>query len=184
MSEEVKEPRKRGGNNGKSPVIGDNALKVAPGDLTAFIQSMVDLKRLPPIKTDEELEERLNLYFDWCIQNDMKPGVEGMALACGVDRRTLWDWETANSWKYSRRAEIVKRAKQIIACGIEQLIMQNKINVIGGIFMMKNHFGYTDKSEVELSSSNNALSPGLTREQIIEKIKTDVVVDIDEDEEL
>lgn len=181
MSEEVKEPRKRGGNNGKSPVIGNNALKVATGDLTTFIQNMVDLKRLPAIKTDEELEQRINLYFDWCIQNDIRPGVEGMALACGVDRRTLWDWETANSWKNSRRAEIVKRAKQIISCSLEQLIMQNKINVVGGIFMMKNHFGYTDKSEVEYSLSNNPLAPSMTMEQIAEKVRTDVVVDLDED---
>ena len=45
---------------------------------------------------------------------------------------------------------------------------------------MKNHYGYKDQQDITITP-NNQLQPNLTREQIIEKVKADVVIDADED---
>ena len=172
MSEEIK---KRGRN---SPTVGDNGLEVESGDIASFIASATQLRRLPPIQTDEELVERCDLYFDWCSKNDMRPGIEGLAFACGVDRRTLWDWEIKKSWTGSQRSEIVKYAKQQIAMFTEQMALKGRLNPVTAIFLMKNHFGYTDKTEISVNPTT-PLGEQLTPEEIAKRIPRDIPYDVD-----
>lgn len=179
MSEEKKEIKKRGGNQG-SPTVGNNGLIVQEGDIARYISSMMVLRKLPMPVSDEEIEKRIDLYFQFCLENDLRPGIEGLSLALGISRKTLWDWQQGNTWRNSRRAELVTQAKQTIAMLTEQMGLSGKLNPVSYIFTMKNHFSYADKSEMELSTPNNALQPSLTREQIIEKIRTDVVIDEEE----
>jgi len=176
MSEEII-GKKRGGNH-NSPTVGNNALQVEKGDLATFIQSMTKLRKLPKCETDAEIEVRIDLYFQWCIDNDMKPGVEGLSLAMGISRKTLWDWEQNRSWSYGRRAELIKQAKQVISCSIEQLMLQNKVNVIGGIFMMKNHFNYVDRTELDVLPGN-PLGDRMSTEDIMRNIPHDIPIDAD-----
>ncbi len=59
--------------------------------------------------------------------------------------------------------------------------MQNgKINPVSGIFLMKNHFGYTDKQEVVVTP-NNPLGEKQETEEIKQRYLDNVVVDEDEE---
>lgn len=176
MNEDTK---KRGGNHG-SPTVGDNGLTVQPGDLTNYISNMIELKRLPMPQTDEEIAERIDLYFRWCVERDMRPGIEGLSFALGISRKTLWDWEQGNTWGNSRRAEMVKMAKQGICMLTEQMGLKGKLNPVTYIFTMKNHFNYSDRSELDVSSGNNLFGESLTPEEIAKRIPADIDADYTE----
>ena len=165
---------KRKGHGRNSPVIGTNGFLTAPGDNAEILKHAIEIAyRWPPINldSDDEVEERIIKYFQYCFDNDIKPGVEGMALALGVNRRTLWDWEVGNSRAgvNSRRSDIIKKSKQILADYLESLSQNGKINPVTAIFLLKNHFGYSDKQELEIKASQ-PLGDQLSPEEIAKRV--------------
>lgn len=86
---QVIKKKPRGGN---SPVIGNNGLMVNPGDNTMYLQQSLELMNLPTIDIHDPVavQERLNEFFQIMAKYDTKPTVAGMAMALGMDRRTLW----------------------------------------------------------------------------------------------
>lgn len=86
---QVVKKKPRGGN---SPVIGDNGLMLDDGDNSKFMKVNIALFNMEEIDLHEvdEVTARLNDYFKLYAENDMKPTVAGMAMALGMNRRTLW----------------------------------------------------------------------------------------------
>lgn len=157
----------------KSPVIGNNGFDLAPGDNSVALKHAIEMAYIwEPIdlSSDEELQKRIVQYFEYCFENDIRPGVEGMALAIGVDRRTLWNWETERSGTLGNsRSDIIKKAKQILANYMEMLSQDGHIHPVTAIFLMKNHFGYADKSELEFAPKQQ-LEQKLSPEEIAQRI--------------
>jgi len=152
----IKTKRKSNGKN--SPVIGDNGYLTNPGDNSKAISDMLYIYQMPPIdvNSDEEVLNRIQEYFSYCIGKDIRLGVEGLAMALGVNRCTLWDWETGRSRANlgSSRSDIIKKAKQFLALYSENLAQTGKINPVTWIFQMKNHFGYKDVQEISVSATS------------------------------
>lgn len=121
---------------------------VESGYNTRIVSKVMELYNLPRVKDEDELEERLQFYFDWCAANDMKPSVTMMAIACGVDRNTLYKWEVGMEGSTPRKRSAVKKAKAVLNGILEEYMMNGKVNPVTGIFMAKNHFGYRDQQEV------------------------------------
>ena len=92
-------------------------------------------------------------------------------MALGVNRCTLWDWETGRSRAElgSSRSDIIKKAKQFLALYSENLAQNGKINPITWIFQMKNHFGYADRQEIEVSAKSQ-LGDAVSPEEIQSKL--------------
>ena len=69
------------------------------GDNAKFTSMNLHFMNLLKIDLHDEkaVQDRLNEYFDFMIQNDMKPSVSGMAMALGLDRRRLWEIKTGNT---------------------------------------------------------------------------------------
>ena len=105
------------------------------------------------------MRERLSEYFNIYGEADLKPTVAGMAMALGVDRRRLWaianDQPTGGGGKLmnipSESADLIKKAYEILETSMEAYANAGKINPVMSIFMMKNHFGYQDKTEYVLT---------------------------------
>ena len=151
----IKEKKKpRGGN---SPVIGDNGLMVNPGDNTMYLHQSLELMNLPTIDLHDvvAVQERINEFFNIMAKYDTKPTVAGMAMALGMDRRTLWairnDQPTGGAgYKTALPPEVANSIKKayILMENLWENYMQNgKINPVSGIFLGKNNFGYQDKTE-------------------------------------
>lgn len=176
----IKTKRKSNGKN--SPVIGDNGYLTNPGDNSKAISDMLYIYQMPPIdvNSDEEVLNRIQEYFSYCIGKDIRLGVEGLAMALGVNRCTLWDWETGRSRANlgSSRSDIIKKAKNFLSSYLENLGQNGKINPITFIFLMKNHNGYTDKQEITVSNGN-LLGDALTQEEIDESMPNADVLGID-----
>ena len=76
-----KKGKPRGGNN----ILTDAALNTESGDNTKYLNLGMELFNLPAIdlKEPEQVERRLNEYFEIHARYDMKPTVAGMGMALG-----------------------------------------------------------------------------------------------------
>lgn len=133
---------------------------IQPGDNSKYIRHARAALDLPPIDIAkaEQVEERLDWYFDHCITNDMKPTVNGMCNALGIHRDTLHTWRTGEYRPDSHQA-VILRAYRVLEELWEDYMMNGKINPVSGIFLAKNLFGgYSDKQELVLTPNQTQLS--------------------------
>lgn len=123
--------------------------KATSSEIGELVGVMNELRRLPPVsKNDpEQVKERLDYYFQYCTENGVKCSVEGMTLALGKSRQTLWEWE--NDPK-SEAGNIVSRAKELINCLLTQWSMDGKMPFPYTIWLQKNHFSYSDNKVLEI----------------------------------
>ena len=92
------------------------------------------------------------------IKNNMKPTVEGLATAFGVDRRTLYKWVhniDSDSLPVNFRVTL-KKVYQVLNSNFTDLSINGKINPVISIFLMKNNFGYKDQTEVVQTTSTES----------------------------
>ena len=156
-AEIVKQKRKPAGM--AAALAGD--LGQEPGDNTRIVQTSMKFFDMPRVdlKDPEAVRERLAEYFKIYGEADLKPTVAGMAMALGVNRRILWaianDQPTGgNGYKLNlppESTDLVKKAYEMLEMSMEAYANGGKINPVMAIFMMKNHFGYQDKTEYVLT---------------------------------
>ena len=155
---------KRKSNGKNSPVIGDNGLMLEAGDNTKYLSLGMELFNLPSIdlKEPEQVNERLNEFFEIHARYDMKPTVAGMGMALGLDRRRLWEIKTGNlkggTSEYNLPTltlESIKKAYSYMEILWENYMQNGRINPVSGIFLGKNNFGYQDKQEMVLTPNTN-----------------------------
>ena len=158
----VKKPKgkPRGGTN----ILTDAALNVESGDNTKYVLLGAKLFNLPAIdlKDPEQVQDRLNEFFDIHAQADMKPTVAGMGMALGLDRRRLWEIKTGNHYANKWMDELptltvdsIKKAYKLMENLWENYMQNGKINPVSGIFLGKNNFGYQDKTEYVVTPNTN-----------------------------
>ena len=156
-AEIVKQTRKPAGM--AAALAGD--LGQDPGDNTRIVQTSMKFFDMPRVdlKNPDAVRERLCEYFKIYGEADLKPTVAGMAMALGVNRRILWaianDQPTGgNGYKLNlppESTDLVKKAYEMLEMSMENYANAGKINPVMAIFMMKNHFGYQDKTEYVLT---------------------------------
>ena len=155
-AEIVKQKRKPAGM--AAALAGD--LGQEPGDNTRIVQTNMKFFDMPRVdlKNPDAVRERLAEYFKIYGEADLKPTVAGMAMCLGVDRRRLWDIKTGNYTNVGgykdlppETVDLVKKAYEILETTMENYANAGKINPVMAIFMMKNHFGYQDKTEYVLT---------------------------------
>lgn len=108
------------------------------------------------MKDPEQVLARINQYFELCWNDDVKPSVAGMALAFGVDRRSLWYWVNDMNCKYIAPESLVliKKAYHLLTVQMENYMQNGKINPVAGIFLMKNNMAYKDQQDVVITPNN------------------------------
>lgn len=150
----AKEVVKRKGNN-PTGIGGFGDVDVQPGDNARYLRHAMGMWDLPllDIADAEAVEERIKWYFGYCIQDDMKPTVSGLAMALGVNRKTLNNWNRGETRGVSH-LPVVKKAMAALEILWEDYMQNGKINPVSGIFLGKNHFGYTDKQEIIVEPKN------------------------------
>lgn len=163
-----------------------------PGDNTKYLTVSLELAKLPKVDftKPEQVEERLLQFFELHAQNDMKPTVMGMGLALGVDRRRLWEMKSGvakgGTTSYDLPTEtldLLKRAYDILENLMENYTQNGKINPVSAIFLMKNNFGYQDKTEYVVTP-NMQTDSDYNAEDIKKRYLTDgTTLDSDNDSE-
>lgn len=147
-----------------------NAVKpnVKPGEVGEIVRNFESLWELPPVHKNEpeEAKKRISEYFKFCQRADRKPSVEGLALALGTTRQNLWLWEQSDV----EMGEIIGRAKTLINAMLTDFAMNSKISPVFGIWLQKNHFGYSETKQIEIippQENHKTLEQQITESNLI-----------------
>ena len=180
--EEVKPKKPKGKpRGGNSPMIGTNGLDLEAGDNAKYLSVGMQLFNLPAIdlKDPEQVNERLNEFFQIHVEADMKPTVAGMGMALGLDRRRLWEIKTGNLKGGNTPYDLptmtlvaIKKAYEYMEILWENYMQNGKINPVSGIFLGKNNFGYQDKQEHVITPNTNS-DPDYDADDIRRRYLTD-----------
>lgn len=152
---EAQKPKKPRGNGNPPPsraglITTDEDRQFVAGLLTETLHAY----KQPRVKSDEELQERFNEYFQHCADTGQIPTVEEMALATGFGVSYLWDLEVGRRKGFSdSTAEIVKKAKEFLRTFDAKLVVTGKMNFLAYCFRAKNYYGMVDKAEYVISPS-------------------------------
>ena len=97
------------------------------------------------ISTPEEFEEKSSDFFEYCLEHDKPATSSGLAYALGFSsRQSLYDYKKRDGFK-----EVVERAILFIESGYEMQMAMGRGD--GGIVFALKNFGWTDKTQQEIS---------------------------------
>ena len=152
--------RKRVGN----PAMTGDAIDIEPTVQQLLMQQSLTLMNLPNIDLhdNQQVQERINFYFNLVSSNGNKPTVAGLGLALNnMSRQDLWEIRTGN---YRRGnpphgipqsvSDSIKKAYKMMEELWENYMQTGRINPVSGIFLGKNNFGYQDKQDVVITPNN------------------------------
>lgn len=106
----------------------------------------------------EELQEAIDSYFEneaYVGEGDARiyaPTMSGLALALGVDRKTIINYERREEYFHA-----VKKARARVEVALEQRLYGQAVT--GIIFNLKNNFGWQDKQDLLHTSPDGSMSP-------------------------
>ena len=165
LPEEVKPKKPKGKPRGGNNILTDAALNVEAGDNAKYVMLGAKLFNLPAIDLNDpqQVNDRLNEFFQIHAEADMKPTVAGMGMALGLDRRRLWEIKTGNFGTQRSLENLptltkdsIKKAYEYMEILWENYMQNGKINPVSGIFLGKNNFGYQDKQEHVITPTINS----------------------------
>lgn len=166
---ELKMPQKRPRhlNGGLSDA---NILHADTGDNARYIRLARAPINLPPIDLADpkQVEDRINMYFDYCIENDLKPGFMAMCNWLGASRSAVSRWKKGD-YRASTHSDIIQKAVSQLEAIWEQYMIDGKINIVAGIFIGKQYYGATDKQEIAILADENSTAP-MTPEEIAARL--------------
>ena len=96
----------------------------------------------------EELEMRIDAYFKFCEEFSMLPDIEGLALAVGVHRTTVFRWKNGQGCSQLWQNQVVM-AYQLIDAAIAEAGNSGTISPVWAIWKQKNISGYRDTGSLE-----------------------------------
>ena len=140
---------------------------VSNEELSTMVKNIAELRKLPEINTKnpDEINERIDQFFEYCEKSGLRPTVSLLAAAIGVRRETLWRWEQEEN----ARGKAIERAKGLLEALTEEWLSAGKISPPSGIFILKNHFGWKDS--IELSAAKTTSIDSLpSTEEVIKKL--------------
>ena len=151
---------------------------IEPGDNAKYISFALESMKMPKLDFNDvpAVQERIDWYFTRCFQNDMKPGVVGLANALGVDRKTLWAWKVGqNRAANAALIDTVKKAYSFLEEMWEQYMQNGKISPPNGIFLGKNNFDYRDEQQVVVTPNNpmQDMDAETARKRLMDAIPTE-----------
>lgn len=138
-----------------------------PGDNANYLQHALASWNLPRVdtKNPKEVEARVLMYFEYCIEHDIKPHMVGLASWLGVSRSTLLNWRNG---KMSENKEIMEKAVGVMESLWADYMQNGKINPVSGIFLGKAWYGYRDQTEYIVTPNTQNID---TTDQLIAEAK-------------
>lgn len=149
---------------------------VQPGENSRFVRHALASWGLPPIDISDpkQVEERIGMYFQYCVDNDRRPQIVGMCNWLGISRQALNEWLNGVT-RASTHGDIVKRAYGIMEEMWTDYMTYGKISPPTGIFLSKNWFNYKDVADVVVTPNNplQDLDADTARKRLMDSIPTD-----------
>lgn len=126
-----------------------------------YINHTLALAAFKPITLDyESVGQRTLDYIKQCMSDVVRPNLTGYALALGTTPDGLNEWITDKRLTEETRGALMKGVSMIEATMIA-MIMDQQINPVSAIFLLKNHFGYKDQAEISFKGHIETASKSL-----------------------
>ena len=103
---------------------------------------MAERGRPKAFNSVEELESKINNYFEYCNKENKPYTMSGLAYYLDVDRKTI-----VNYTKDEDYFPTIKKARDRVQMQLEENALLNKGNPTFTIFNLKNNFDWKDKIE-------------------------------------
>ena len=95
-------------------------------------------------KSAEEVEEKINAYFNYCEEKEKPYTMSGLAYYLGISRQTLVNYSNQDQF-----FDTIKKARDRVQMQLEENALSNKANPTFTIFNLKNNFDWKDSNEVK-----------------------------------
>lgn len=107
----------------------------------------------------ESMQKEIDKYFDEC-DNGMRNGepfptpytIAGLCDTLGITRQTFLNYEKEDG--YFKFFDTIKKARLKVLRDMEERGLNGDSSTAFSIFLLKNSFGYSDKTEQEVTSNN------------------------------
>lgn len=110
---------------------------------------MGEVGRPKAFKSVEEVEEKINAYFNYCEEKEKPYTMSGLAYYLGIDRKTLLNYSKNEEYFHT-----IKKARDKVQMQLEECLYRLGNNS-GVIFNLKNNFDWKDKIEHSSSEVEN-----------------------------
>ena len=111
---------------------------------------MREVGRPRAFKSVEEVEEKINAYFNYCEEKEKPYTMSGLAYYLEVSRQTLVNYSNQDQF-----FDTIKKARDRVQMQLEENALSNKANPTFTIFNLKNNFDWKDKIEHSSSEVEN-----------------------------
>lgn len=117
----------------------------------------------PMFTNAEELQKKIDEYYDWCNENEKPICITGLAWYLGTNRMTLLNYKNdnmvvrfkeENPEEYKKIRDVINEAYARVEFEYESFLFE-KSKTVGGIFTLKNNFNWVDRQEVVSKEDNN-----------------------------
>lgn len=103
-------------------------------------------------RTDaEQVRNRTIEYLEMCVNDGMKPNLTGYALALGTNRQGLQQMFLSRNTDHET-LEALDRGIAMVENVMLELMLDQKINPVTAIFLLKNHFAYSDQTDIKIQA--------------------------------
>ena len=124
----------------------------------------------------EAVKERTEAYVMECASISKLPSVKGLCGALGICSKTFYNW--INNHPSHPTTEYLERAKDVFADLLEEAGLNNAVNNISSIFILKSQHQYQETSNISLQAvPYNPLGEPKTIQEIQALIDSDMVDD-------
>ena len=115
--------------------------------------------------TADDIENKINDYFNYCNENSKPFTMSGLALFLDCSRTTLYNYDKElvkfkdiSEDDKLRILNAVKRAKRMVEAYQEEQLFIGK-SPVGTIFSLKNNFNWKDSQEINSNTNISAVNP-------------------------
>lgn len=136
-------------------------------DVRRVLLNIMRWYKMPQAKTDNDIAERTEYFFDSCAEAGERPTVEKYCLALGYARNTVTEWKNGLHCS-AERSTIIKKAFDVLASYDAGMATEGKMNPVPYIFRAKNYYGMKDQTDLVVTP-NNPLGDTVSAEEIEQK---------------
>ena len=140
-----------------------------------LLKALTDSFKMEPVKSNQEMADRMIQYFEFSAERKTLPTMEGMALFLGYSRPTLRDWRTGRNKGFSdlylglSTSQLVQKALTVLESFDADMAMRQKVSPVTYIFRAKAISGYEDRHVIEIEANDTSSRP-LTPEEIAKNL--------------
>lgn len=154
----------------KNNMPGHAKLMTEDGDNGRYIRHALTAMDLPPIDISDpvQVEQRIREYFQYCEEQDCRPGFVALANWIGIDRTTLNSWKRGE-YRGATHSHIIQKAVSLLEEIWEELMSEGRINPVVGIWMGKQFYQQSDRQELAIAQDHE-MRPVPTMEEIAKNL--------------